>query len=102
MRTSCDGRVGRRLAWLQWSDAVRGAGPRPARLTNAAIRAEPAATIRAGSSPACAKSLLKLTFVPRWLTSADFRLAFDSGTSANKVCIEGELLDRFRMVFERR
>ena len=29
------------------------------------------------------KSLLKLRLVPRWLTSADFRLAFASGVSAN-------------------
>jgi len=26
--------------------------------------------------------------VPRWLTSADFRLAFTSGVSANSVCFE--------------
>ena len=30
------------------------------------------------------KTLLKLRLVPRWLTSADFRLAFTSGVSANK------------------
>ena len=48
------------------------------------------------------KSLLKLTLVPRWLTSADFRLAFASGLSANEVCIKRELLDRFRIVFEKR
>jgi len=33
-----------------------------------------------------AKTLLKLQLVPRWLTSADFRRAFTSGVSANKVC----------------
>ncbi len=48
------------------------------------------------------KSLLKLRLVPRWLTSADFRLAFTSGVSANKVCFERELLDHHRLVFERR
>jgi cyclopropane-fatty-acyl-phospholipid synthase len=47
------------------------------------------------------KSLLKLRLVPRWLTSADFRLAFTSGVSANKVCFERELLDHHRLVFER-
>jgi cyclopropane-fatty-acyl-phospholipid synthase len=47
------------------------------------------------------KSLLKLRLVPRWLTSSDFRLAFTSGVSANKVCFERELLDHHRMVFER-
>ena len=47
------------------------------------------------------KSLLKLALVPRWLTSRDFRLAFTSGVSANKVCFERELIDHHRMVFER-
>jgi cyclopropane-fatty-acyl-phospholipid synthase len=48
------------------------------------------------------KSLLKLQLLPRWLTSADFRLAFTSGVSANKVCFERELLDHYRFVFEKR
>ena len=48
------------------------------------------------------KTLLKLRLLPRWLTSADFRLAFTSGVSANKVCFERELLDHYRLVFERR
>ncbi|HEY2572033.1 MAG TPA: class I SAM-dependent methyltransferase [Solirubrobacteraceae bacterium] len=48
------------------------------------------------------KSLLKLRLVPRWLTSSDFRLAFTSGVSANKVCFERELLDHYRLVFEKR
>jgi cyclopropane-fatty-acyl-phospholipid synthase len=48
------------------------------------------------------KSLLKLRLVPRWLTSADFRLAFTSGVSANKVCFERQLLDHYRLVFEKR
>ena len=48
------------------------------------------------------KTLLKLQLVPRWLTSVDFRLAFTSGVSANKVCFERELLDHRRLVFERR
>ena len=47
------------------------------------------------------KTLLKLRLVPRWLTSADFRLAFTSGVSANSVCFERELLDHYRLVFER-
>ncbi len=47
------------------------------------------------------KSLLKLQLVPRWLASADFRLAFTSGVSANKVCFERELFDHRRLVFER-
>ena len=48
------------------------------------------------------KTLLKLMLVPRWLTSADFRLAFTSGASANKVCFERELLDHYRLVFQKR
>jgi cyclopropane-fatty-acyl-phospholipid synthase len=48
------------------------------------------------------KSMLKLQLVPRWLTSADFRLAFTSGVSANKICFERELVDHCRLTFERR
>ena len=48
------------------------------------------------------KTLMKLSLLPRWLTSAEFRIAFTSGVSANAVCFERELLDHHRMVFERR
>ena len=48
------------------------------------------------------KMLLKLRLIPCWLTSRDFRLAFASGVSANKVCFERELLDHYRLVFEKR
>jgi cyclopropane-fatty-acyl-phospholipid synthase len=48
------------------------------------------------------KSWLKLQLVPRWLTSSDFRLAFASGVSANKICFERELLDHYRLTFEKR
>ena len=51
--------------------------------------------------PSWRKRLMKLRLVPRWLTSADFRLAFTSGVSANSVCFERELLDHYRLVFER-
>ena len=54
------------------------------------------------AEPSLRKTLLKLRLVPRWLTSADFRLAFTSGVSANSVCFERELLDHFRLVFEKR
>ncbi len=53
------------------------------------------------AEPSLRKTLLKLRLVPRWLTSADFRLAFTSGVSANGVCFERELLDHFRLVFEK-
>jgi cyclopropane-fatty-acyl-phospholipid synthase len=52
--------------------------------------------------PSLRKTLVKAQLVPRWLTSRDFRLAFTSGVSANTVCFERELLDHFRMVFEKR
>jgi cyclopropane-fatty-acyl-phospholipid synthase len=54
------------------------------------------------AAPSFRKTLLKLQLVPRWLTSADFRLAFTSGVSANSVCFERELLDHYRLVFEKR
>jgi cyclopropane-fatty-acyl-phospholipid synthase len=47
------------------------------------------------------KTLLKLQLVPRWLRSANFRLAFTSGVSANSVCFKRELLDHHRLVFEK-
>ena len=53
------------------------------------------------AAPSARKTLLKLQLLPRWLTSADFRLAFTSGVSANGVCFERELLDHYRLVFEK-
>jgi cyclopropane-fatty-acyl-phospholipid synthase len=53
------------------------------------------------AEPSLRKYLLKARLVPRWLTSPEFRLAFTSGVSANSVCFERELLDHFRLVFEK-
>ncbi|MGN6168843.1 MAG: SAM-dependent methyltransferase, partial [Solirubrobacteraceae bacterium] len=53
------------------------------------------------AEPGLRKALVKVRLLPRWLTSADFRLAFTSGVSANSVCFERELLDHYRLVFER-
>jgi cyclopropane-fatty-acyl-phospholipid synthase len=53
-------------------------------------------------APSQKKSLLKARLAGRWLTSADFRLAFTSGVSANTVCFERRLLDHHRLVFEKR
>jgi cyclopropane-fatty-acyl-phospholipid synthase len=53
------------------------------------------------AAPSLRKKLLKLQLLPRWLTSADFRLAFTSGVSANSVCFERALLDHYRLVFEK-
>ncbi|HWF73095.1 MAG TPA: class I SAM-dependent methyltransferase [Solirubrobacteraceae bacterium] len=46
-------------------------------------------------------ALLKLRLLPRWLTSPEFRFAFTSGASSNKICFERELMDHYRLVFER-
>jgi cyclopropane-fatty-acyl-phospholipid synthase len=54
------------------------------------------------AEPSLRKTLIKARLVPRWLTSREFRLAFTSGVSANSVCFERELLDHYRLVFERR
>jgi cyclopropane-fatty-acyl-phospholipid synthase len=53
------------------------------------------------AEPSLRKTLMKARLVPKYLTSSDFRLAFTSGVSANTVCFERELLDHFRMVFEK-
>jgi cyclopropane-fatty-acyl-phospholipid synthase len=54
------------------------------------------------AAPGLKKTLLKVRLFPRWLTSADFRLAFTSGVSANSVCFERKLLDHYRLTFEKR
>jgi cyclopropane-fatty-acyl-phospholipid synthase len=46
-------------------------------------------------------ALLKLRLLPRWLTSSNFRFAYTSGVSSNLVCFERELLDHYRLVFEK-
>jgi cyclopropane-fatty-acyl-phospholipid synthase len=52
-------------------------------------------------APSLRKTLLKARLVPRYLTSADFRLAFTSGVSANAICFERELLEHHRLVLEK-
>jgi cyclopropane-fatty-acyl-phospholipid synthase len=47
------------------------------------------------------KALVKLTLAPRYFLSRRFRDAFTSGVSANSVCFERELLDHWRLVFEK-
>jgi cyclopropane-fatty-acyl-phospholipid synthase len=51
--------------------------------------------------PSLRKTWMKAQLVPRYLTSRDFRLAFTSGVSANSVCFERELMDHYRLVFEK-
>ena len=54
------------------------------------------------AKPSPRKTLIKAGLIPRYITSREFRLAFTSGVSANSACFERELLDHFRLVFERR
>jgi cyclopropane-fatty-acyl-phospholipid synthase len=51
--------------------------------------------------PSIKKNLLKLLLLPRWLTSREFRIGFSSGEGPNRICFERELLDHYRLVFER-
>jgi cyclopropane-fatty-acyl-phospholipid synthase len=46
-------------------------------------------------------ALLKLRLLPKWLTSPDFRFAYTSGVSSNSACFERELIDHYRLVFEK-
>jgi cyclopropane-fatty-acyl-phospholipid synthase len=46
-------------------------------------------------------ALLKLRLLPKWLTSSDFRFAYTSGASSNSACFERELMDHYRLVFEK-
>jgi cyclopropane-fatty-acyl-phospholipid synthase len=46
-------------------------------------------------------ALLKLRLLPRWLTDSNFRFAYTSEGSSNLACFERELMDHYRMVFEK-
>jgi cyclopropane-fatty-acyl-phospholipid synthase len=46
-------------------------------------------------------ALMKLRLLPKWLTSPDFRFAYTSGVSSNSTCFERELIDHYRLVFEK-
>ena len=104
------GLMGRQFpgSWLPSGapQVVRTAEPHFRLLESSSGRADYIETIRQWrkrfAAPSLRKRLLKLRLVPRWLTSADFRLAFTSGVSANSVCFERELLDHYRFVFEKR
>jgi cyclopropane-fatty-acyl-phospholipid synthase len=85
---------------------IRTAGPHFRLVESTSGRLDYLETIRQWrerfASPSVRKALVKLRLLPRWLTSSDFRLAFTSGVSANSVCFERELLDHYRLVFEKR
>ena len=84
---------------------IRSAEPNVRLVSSTSGRLDSIETIRQRrerfAAPSLKKTLLKLQLLPRWLTSADFRLAFTSGVSANSVCFERELLDHDRLVFEK-
>ena len=81
---------------------IRSAEPNVRLVSSTSGRLDSIETIRQWrerfAAPSLKKTLLKLQLLPRWLTSADFRLAFTSGVSANSVCF---LLDHDRLVFEK-
>ncbi|MFL5895616.1 MAG: SAM-dependent methyltransferase [Thermoleophilaceae bacterium] len=95
-------------SWLPFGheQVVRSAEPHFRLVSSSSGRLDYIETInqwnRRIGAPSLRKTLFKLQLLPRWLTSADFRLAFTSGVSANQVCFERELLDHYRLVFERR
>jgi cyclopropane-fatty-acyl-phospholipid synthase len=94
-------------SWLPWGQEqiVRCASPHLGLVSGESGRLDYIETIRQWrlrfAAPSWRKRLLKLRLVPRWLTSADFRLAFTSGVSANGACFERELLEHCRLVFEK-
>ncbi len=95
-------------SWLPFGQEqiVRCAEPRFRLVSSTSGRLDYIETIRQWrqrfAAPSARKMLLKLRLLPRWLRSADFRLAFTSGVSANSVCFQRELLDHYRVVLEKR
>lgn len=85
---------------------IRCASPRFSVVSSVSGRLDYIETIRQWRSrfaaPSVTKTLLKLRLLPRWLTSADFRLAFTSGVSPNSVCFERELLEHYRLVLQKK
>ena len=95
-------------SWLPFGSeqVIRCAEPRFDLVSSESGRMDYLETIRRWrerfAAPGLRKTLVKLRLIPRWLTDPNFRLAFTSGVSANSVCFERELLDHYRMVFEKR
>jgi cyclopropane-fatty-acyl-phospholipid synthase len=94
-------------SWLPFGQEqiIRSAAPHFRLISSSNGRRDYIQTIREWNArigmPSLRKTWLKLALVPRWLTSSDFRLAFTSGVSANMVCFERELIDHYRLVFEK-
>jgi cyclopropane-fatty-acyl-phospholipid synthase len=94
-------------SWLPFGQdqVVRTAAPHFRLVSSISGRLDYIETIRQWrkrfAEPSLRKTLVKLRLLPRWLTSRDFRLAFTPGVSPNRVCFERELLDHYRLVFEK-
>jgi cyclopropane-fatty-acyl-phospholipid synthase len=92
---------------LPWGQAqiVRCADPHFRLVSSVSGRLDYLETIRRWrerfARPSVKKTWFKLRLVPHWLTSREFRMAFTSGVSANSVCFERELIDHYRLVFEK-
>jgi cyclopropane-fatty-acyl-phospholipid synthase len=50
---------------------------------------------------AASESAAEVQLLSRLVTGPRFRLPFASGVSADQACFERELLDRYRLVFEK-
>jgi cyclopropane-fatty-acyl-phospholipid synthase len=90
-------------SWLPFGQEqiIRSAEPHFSLRSSTSGRLDYIETIRQWNRARFQKEALPVQLLPRWLTSSDFRLAFTSGVSANKVCFERELLDHYRLVFEK-
>jgi cyclopropane-fatty-acyl-phospholipid synthase len=92
-------------SWLPYGEAqlLRCAAPHFRLVASSSGRLDYIETIRQWrlrfAQPSFAKLLLKLRLLPRYLTSADFRLAFTSGVSPNTVCFQRLLMDHYRLAF---
>lgn len=52
-------------------------------------------------TPTIKKTLFKASLIPRYLFDRNFRQAFATSVSYNRICFETLAMDHFRMVFER-
>ncbi len=46
-------------------------------------------------------AMVKLQLLPKWLTDPNFRFAYTTGESSNQECFKRELMDHYRLVFEK-
>lgn len=94
-------------SWLPYGKAqlVETAAPHFTEVTSHSGRLDYIETIKQWrarfAEPSFAKTLVRLSLLPKYLTSRDFRNAFASGISANTICFERELLEHYRVVFQR-